>query len=121
MSYRSDRFNRGFRPLGDIPHSDRNHGVELIVNSLDFDWCEYHRKERRRIREYELRLDVLVVLLLLIGLGHLVPTLLLIVRNGKFRDLSIAEMTGSRSPDGKALNSAERRYERHRKLLLEII
>ena len=121
MSYRSDRFNRSFRSLGDIPHSDLNHGVELLVESLDFDWCAYRRKERKRIREYELRLDILVALLLLTGLGHLVPTLLLIVRHGKFKDISITEMTGSRSPGRKALNSAQRRYERHRKHLLEII
>ena len=121
MSYRSDRFNRGFRSLGDAPSSDLNHGVELLVESLDFDWCEYRQKERKRIREYELKLDILVALLLLSGLGHLVPTLLLIVRNGKFSDLSITEMTGSRSPSKKALNSAQRRYERHRKHLLEII
>ena len=121
MSYRSDRFNRSFRSLGDIPHSDLNHGIELLVESLDFNWCAYRRKERKRIREYELRLDILVALLLLTGLGHLVPTLLLIARNGKFSDLSIAEMTGSRSPSEKALNSAQRRYERHRKHLLEIV
>ena len=121
MSYRSDRFNRSFRSLGDTPSSDRNHGVDLLVEAIDFDWCEYHRKERERIREYELKLDILIALLVLGGLGHLVPTLRLIVRNGKFKDLSVAEMTGSRSPSKKALNSAQRRYERHRNHLLEII
>ena len=121
MSYRSDRFNRSFRSLGDTPSSDRNHGVDLLVEAIDFDWCEYHRKERMRLREYELKLDILVALLLLCGLSHLVPTLLLIARNGKFSDLSIAEMAGSRSPSEKALNSAQRRYERHRKHLLEIV
>ena len=121
MSYRSDRFNRSFRSLGDAPSSDQNHGVDLLVESLDFDWFAYRRKERKRIREYELRLDILVALLLLTGLGYLVPTLLLIVRNGKFKDISITEMTGLQSPDEKVLNSAQRRYERHRKHLLEII
>ena len=121
MSYRSDRFNRSFRSLGDAPSSDQNHGVDLLVESLDFDWCAYRRKERKRIREYELRLDILVALLLLTGLGHLVPTLLLIVKNGKFKDISITEMTGLRPPDEKSLKAAERRYERHRKHLLEII
>ena len=120
MSYRSDRFNRSFRSLGDAPSSDQNHGVDLLVESLDFDWCAYRRKERKRIREYELRLDILVALLLLTGLGHLVPTLLLIVRNGKFNDLSIAEMTGSKRGK-KAKESAERRYRRHRQALLEIV
>ena len=121
MSYRSDRFNRSFRSLGDAPSSDLNHGVGLLVESIDFDCCVYRRKERKRIREYELRLDILVALLLLTGLGHLVPTLLLIVKNGKFKDISITEMTGLRPPDEKSLKAAERRYERHRKHLLEII
>ena len=121
MSYRNDRLNRSFRSLGDIPHSDRNHGVELLVESLDFDWLVHRRKERRRIREYELNLDILIALLLLGGLGHLVPTLRLIVKNGKFSDLSIAEMTGSRHPSARALDAAQRRSERHRKHLLEII
>ena len=121
MSYRSDRFNRSFRPLGDAPSSDLNHGVGLLVESIDFDWFAYHRKERRRIREYEFKLDVLIALLLLTGLGHLVPTLRLIVKNGRFEDISITEMTGLRFPNEKALKTAERRYERHRKHLLEII
>ena len=119
MSYRSDRFNRSFRSLGDTPSSDRNHGVELLVEAIDFDWCEYHRKERSRIREYELKLDVLIALLLLCGLGHLVPTLRLIVKNGKFESESVAEMVGSKRGK-KAKESAERRYRRHRQTLLEI-
>ena len=120
MSYRSDRFNRSFRALGDTPHSDLNHGVELLVESLDFDWLAYHRKERRRIREYELKLDILIALLLLGGLGHLVPTLRLIVRHGKFENESVAEMVGSKCSK-KAKESAERRYRRHRQELLETI
>ena len=120
MSYRSDRFNRSFRSLGDVPHSDRGHGVELLVESLDFDWCEHRRKEQERIREHELKLDILVALLLLSGLGHLVPTLLLIVRHGKFANESVAEMVGSKRGK-KAKKSAERRYRRHRQKLLEIV
>ena len=121
MSYRNDRFNRGFRSLGDIPLSDQNHGVERLIETIDFVWSAYAQNERERVRDYELQLDILIALLILSGHEHLVPTLRLIVKYGKFRDLSIAEMTDSQIPDGKALNSAERRYERHRKLLLEII
>ena len=120
MSYRSDRFNRRFRSLGDAPHSDRNHGVELLVEGIDFDWSAYARNERERIREYALRLDVLVALLVISGHEHLVPTLRLIVRHGKFNDLSVAEMTGSKRGK-KAKESAERRYRRHRQELLEIV
>ena len=120
MSYRSDRFNRSFRSLGDIPSSDRNQGVERLVETIDFDWTAYAQKDRERIRDYELKLDILIALLILSGQENLVPTLRLIVKHGKFKDESIAEMVGSKRGK-KAKKSAERRYERHRKLLLEIV
>ena len=120
MSYRSDRFNRRFHSMGDAPHSDRNQGVERLVETIDFDWTAYARNERERIRDYELKLDILIALLILSGREHLVPTLRLIVKHGKFKDESIAEMVGSKRGK-KAKKSAERRYERHRKLLLEIV
>lgn len=120
MSYRNDRFNRRFRPLGDLPHSDRGRGVDRLVESLDFDWTHYLRDERKRARDASLKLDILVAVLLLCKLDHLVPTLKLIVRNGKFNDESVAEMVrGKRGK--KAKESAERRYRRHRQELLEII
>ena len=37
MSYRSERFNRSFRSLGDVPHSDRGHGVDLLAEAIGFD------------------------------------------------------------------------------------
>ena len=120
MSYRSDRFNRGLRPLGDLPHSDCGRSVDLLLESLDFDWTHYLRDERKRARDASLKLDILIAVLLLCKLDHLVPTLRLIVRNGKFNDESIAEMVRGKHGE-KAKESAERRYRRHRQELLEIV
>ena len=120
MSYRSDRFNRGLRPLGHLPHSDCGRSVDLLLESLDFDWTHYLRDERKRARDASLKLDILIAVLLLCKLDHLVPTLKLIVRNGKFNDDSVAEMVGGKRGK-KAKESAERRYRRHRQELLEIV
>ena len=120
MSYRSDRFNRGLRPLGDLPHSDCGRSVDLLLESLDFDWTHYLRDERKRARDASLKLDILIAVLLLCKLDHLVPTLRIIVRNGKFNDESVAEMVGGKHGK-KALKAARRQYERHRKSLLEIV
>ena len=120
MSYRSERFNRSFRSLGDVPHSDRGHGVDLLAEAIDFDWSAYAQNERERIRDYELQLDILIALLILSGRKHLVPTLRLIVKHGKFENESVAEMIGSKRGK-KAKESAERRYRRHRQELLEIV
>ncbi len=48
------------------------------------------------------------------GLGHLVPTLRLIVRNGNNRQESIGEMTNGT----ESTKAARKRYERHRAQLL---
>ena len=120
MSRRSDRFNRSFGPLGNAPCSDGNHAVELLVDALDSDWSDCRRKDRMRTRDYELKLDIFIAILSLCGLGHLVPTLKLIVRHGKFCDESIAEMTrGKRGK--KARESAKKRYRRHRLELLNLV
>ena len=120
MSYRNERFNRSFRSLGDAPHSDRNRSVDLLVEAIDFDGAAYAQNERERVRDYELQLDILIALLILSGREHLVPTLRLIVKHGKFESESVAEMVGSKRGK-KAKESAERRYRQHRQELLEIV
>ena len=70
-----------------------------------FPWIWGSRRERLLAAERKLRRA---------GLGHLVPTLRLIVRNGNNRQESIGEMTNGT----ESTKAARKRYERHRAQLL---
>ena len=104
MSFRSDRFNGSMRSLDafvgsfDDPSkiaalSDRGAGVERMLDEIDHpegpDDGTTAGKRKRRLHAAEMRLHRA-------GLGHLVPVLRLIARNGSDRKESIWELARGR-------------------------
>ena len=117
MSYRNDRFNASMRSL-EMMHKGINLGkclrvsdcmssVERMVNTLDRSWPESPVPEERLARA--------LISLTRAGKDRLVPTFMLIVRNGAHREDSIRAMCGY----GRTPKTARKLSERHRQLLLE--
>ena len=127
-SYRNARLANGFLSLDQLAGeidlvksrtvSDRGAGVERIVRLIDCSDCSIAGKPRWLIKEQEAeaerrrKLDAARQRLRRAGLGYLVPTLMLICRNGQYREVSIREIAARRRIDW---NAAERLYFSHRK------
>lgn len=99
--------------------SDKEAGVERLVNALDFD----NPKVRRAIfadiakmeEELKKRFEAAIVKLILNGLSHTIPTLLKIMRNRGNRQATIREIMAE---EGLNYEAARKRYNRHRDTLL---
>ena len=117
MTYRSERFNASLRSLdlmseGIDPEkcswvSDRMESVERMLTAIDRSWMKAPNPEECLAKA--------LISLTRIGKDRLVPTLMLIVRNGKHREDSIRAMCGY----GRTAKTARKLYERHRQMLLE--
>lgn len=100
--------------------SDKEAGVERLVNALDFD----NPKVRRAIfadiakmeEELKKRFEAAIVKLILNGLSHTIPTLLKIMRNRGNRQATIHEIMAE---NNLSYHAAEVRYYRHRDILIE--
>ena len=132
MSYRNARLANGFLSLDQLAGeidlvksrtvSDRGAGVDRIVRLIDCSDCSIAGKPRWLIEEQEAeaerrrKLDAARQRLRRAGLGYLIPTLMLICRNGSYRDESIREIALQRN---LSFESAERLYFGHREKILE--
>lgn len=106
MSSRNDRFNERMRPLDVIlasmrdpskskTLSDNGIGAERMYALLDLTPESVESEERRvaeAIRDADTMFDIGCALLILGGLGHLVPTLRLIRKNVNNWEASVCEM-----------------------------
>lgn len=96
MSYRSDRFNRRMRhELYPDSVSDLGLGVERMLDAIDYDPKAEAKEIAAEARERDQLLKNAIVALIAAGLGHTVPTLLLIIENINNREDSICEMANS--------------------------
>ena len=132
MNYRNARLANGFLSLDQLAGeidlvksrvvSDGGAGVERIVRLIDCSDCSIAGKPRWLIKEQEAeaerrrKIDAARQKLRRAGLGYLVPTLMLIVKNGKNRDESIQELAARRKLSHHA---AEVRYFGHREKILD--
>ena len=132
MNYRNTRLAKGFLSLDTIaagrdmskfrPLSDRGAGVERIVRMIDCSDCSIAGKPRWRVegreaaKERTRRIDAARQKLRRMGLGYLVPTLMLICKNGRWRDESIREIAARRH---LSCHAAEVRYFGHREKILK--
>ena len=145
MNYRNARLANGFLSLDQLAGeidlvksrvvSDGGAGVERMVRMIDCSetttdrrsLCKTKRRstdgeprwlteEREAARERQRRIDAARQKLRRAGLGYLVPTLLLIVKNGKNRNESIQELAARRKLSHHA---AEVRYFGHREKILD--
>ena len=122
MSYRNARLANGFLSLDLLSKeidlvksrtvSDRGAGVERMVGDIDRRPGDAEREERDATAERRRKIHAAVVKLYRAGQGYLVPTLVLICRNGQYREVSIREIAARRRIDW---NAAERLYFSHRK------
>ena len=122
MNYRNARLANGFLSLdklaGEIDLvksrvvSDGGAGVERMVGDVDRTPGDAEREERETAAGRQRKIHAAVVKLYRAGLGYLVSTLVLICRNGSYREESIREIAARRRIDG---NAAERLYFSHRK------
>jgi len=106
MSSRNDRFNKRMRALDVIlasmrdqskskTLSDHGTGAELMYALLDLSPESVEAEERRvaeAIRDADTMFDISCALLILGGLGYLVPTLRLIRKNASDWEASVCEM-----------------------------
>ena len=132
MNYRNARLANGFLSLDQLAGeidlvksrvvSDGGAGVERIVRLIDCSVCStdgeprWLAEEREAAAERQRRIDAARQKLRRAGLGYLVPTLMLIVKNGKNRDESIQELAARRKLSHHA---AEVRYFGHREKILD--
>ena len=132
MNYRNARLANGFLSLDQLAGeidlvksrvvSDGGKGVERIVRMIDCSVCStdgeprWLAEEREAAAERQRRIDAARQKLRRAGLGYLVPTLMLIVKNGKNRDESIQELAARRKLSHHA---AEVRYFGHREKILD--
>ena len=133
MNYRNARMANGFLSLDQLAGkvdlvksrtvSDRGAGVERIVRMIDCSDCSIDGKPRWQAEEQEAeterqrRIDAARQKLRRAGLGYLVPTLMLIIKNGKNRDESIRELAERRR---LPFESAKRLYFGHREKIEKI-
>ena len=126
MSYRNARLANGFLSLDQLAGeidlvksrtvSDRGAGVERMVGDVDRRPGDAEREDREWREKQRRKLDAARQRLRRAGLGYLVPTLMLICRNGSYRDESIREIAQRRK---LPFESAERLYFGHREKILE--
>ena len=126
MSYRNARLANGFLSLDQLAGeidlvksrtvSDRGAGVERMIGDVDRRPGDAEREDREWREERRRKLDAARQRLRRAGLGYLVPTLMLICRNGSYRDESIREIAQRRK---LPFESAERLYFGHREKILE--
>ena len=126
MSYRNARLANGFLSLDQLTVeidlvksrtvSDRGAGVERMVGDIDRRPGDAEREERVTMAARQRRIDAARQKLRRAGLGYLVPTLMLIIKNGKNRDESIRELAERRKLSHHA---AEVRYFGHREKILD--
>ena len=126
MSYRNARLANGFLSLDQLAGeidlvksrtvSDRGAGVERMVGDVDRRPGDAEREDREWREEQRRKLDAARQRLRRAGLGYLIPTLMLICRNGSYRDESIREIAQRRK---LPFESAERLYFGHREKILE--
>ena len=135
MNYRNARLANGFLSLDQLAGeidlvksrvvSDGGKRVERIVRMIDCSDCSdcsndgeprWLAEERKAAAERQRRIDAARQRLRRAGLGYLVPTLLLIVKNGKNRNESIQELAARRKLSHHA---AEVRYFGHREKILD--
>ena len=122
MNYRNARLANGFLSLDQLAGeidlvksrvvSDGGKGVERMVDDIDRTPGDAEREERETVAGRQRKIHAAVVKLYRAGLGYLVSTLVLICRNGQYRDESIREISARRKIDR---NAAERHYFSHRK------
>ena len=126
MSYRNARLANGFLSLDKLAKeldlvksrtvSDSGAGVERMVGDIDRRPGDIEREEREWREKQRRKLDAARQRLRRAGLGYLIPTLMLICRNGSYRDESIREIALRRN---LSFESAERLYFGHREKILE--
>ena len=126
MSYRNARLANGFLSLDQLAGeidlvksrtvSDRGAGVERMVGDVDRRPGDAEREDREWREKHRRKMDAARQRLRRAGLGYLVPTLMLICRNGSYRDESIREIALQRN---LSFESAERLYFGHREKILE--
>jgi len=106
MSYRNDRLNRSMRSLDAMTNgfqdiskvrmlSDHGIGAERMYTLLDITPESVEAEEKRvaeAIRDADTMFDIGCALLILGGLGYLVPTLRLIRKNVTDWEASVCEM-----------------------------
>jgi len=108
MSWRSDRFNARMRSLDAMAEgrdaakwpllSDRGEGERRMVEAIDGPDPAERAAEEARLSARGRKLDAACRRLQRAKLGHLVPTLRLIVKNGNNRKESIWTIATSRPP-----------------------
>ena len=121
MSRRNERFNRSMRSLeamiAGMADSSKSAKLSDRGKSAARMYAAFESEPDTLDRNQELAGAVLR--LIVEGMDHLVPTLLLIAENGSGRTESIAEM--SKQHRGRnAWHASEVRYFRHRDALLKI-
>ena len=126
MSIRNERFTKRFVSLGAFAReldrcglaSDRGAAVERLVDGLDRTPADIRRDERMRNENLVRKFHAAEMRLRRAGCGYLVPTLVLICRNGRRRDESIAEIAVRERVSWQAAKS---RYFAHRKKIENIL
>ena len=133
MNYRNARLANGFLSLDQLAGeidlvksrvvSDGGAGVERIVRMIDCSDCSidgiprWQAEEQEAETERQRRIDAARQRLRRAGLGYLIPTLMLIIKNGKNRDESIRELAARRR---LPFESAKRLYFGHREKIEKI-
>ena len=128
MSYRNARLANGFLSLDEIsagrdmskfrPLSDRGEGVAKMLATLDYNPVVETLAELKRVTERRRKIDAARQKLRRMGLEYLVPTLMLICKNGRWRDESIREIAATRN---LSFESAKRLYFGHREKILKTL
>ena len=128
MSWRNERFADGMRSLDRMLEgvdaskvaalSDRYAGAARLVRDVDETPASVAREETRIDAERARRIDAARRRLVRAGGAHLVPVLLLIIRNGRRRGESIRELA---QRGGLSREAAEHLYFGHRKKIENIL
>ena len=126
MNYRNARLANGFLSLDKIsagrdmskfrPLSDRGAGAAKTRAAVDRNPVAEALSELKRVTDRRRKIDAARQKLRRMGLGYLVPTLMLICKNGRWRDESIKEIVARR---GLSYHAAEVRYFGHREKILK--
>ena len=127
MSYRNARLANGFLSLDKLAKeldlvksrtvSDSGAGVERMVGDIDRRPGDIEREEREWRENLKRKFHAAETKLRRLRLGHLVPTLALICKNGKNREESIGEIASRRNLCWEA---AKARYFAHREKIEKI-
>ena len=128
MSYRNDRFANGCLSLDllfDDRMSDKSRslsdggaGVARLVTAIDYDPSEAEGEEATARTRHERICGAVRQRFRRAGMGYLMPTFLLICRNGPHRNESIAEIARRRN---LPLHVAKARYFVHRRKIIRLL